>query len=165
MKKVNLGVKVLMLALASYFVTSCSSDNSDYYSICPTFSDITFVTTDGSSTLCVGDTIIATAVQSRQGNLLNTTNYTWSCDADSIGYHANTSKLIYDYDKSNPTDTIVINEAGTYELSLDIVYRVSGLYSGLSGTTKNGKFSVTYSTGSTRYQVSMSKEFTVKRAQ
>lgn len=167
MNKMRLGFKVCVLVAITMFAASCSDDNSDYKSVCPRFSDITLETKAGSTTLCVGDTIIATAVQSSLGRLLNGTTYTWSSsgstDTDSVSYvsHKYTSSVLYDNDKSNPTDTIIVSKAGSYTLNLACVYKISGIYSSTGSSTSSSGFSATYAGGSTRYQVTLSKSFTV----
>lgn len=71
---------------------------------------------------------MVTAVQRSQGKLLNGTTYEWSCEINDSTTHKKKQGLIYDYDKSDPRDTLIINEPGEYTIRLEAKYKISGLY-------------------------------------
>lgn len=166
MTKIKFTKVFLLLFLgASLSFIACSEDSNDpkYTSHSPRFSNVTFKSLDGSSTLRAGQPIVITAEQSTYGKLLNGTTYEWSCVINDSTTYKKTKGTIYDYDNSNPCDTITINKPGRYTIKLDATYKISGLYDGSAGTVnfENGG-SVSYSTSPFKYFINIEKPFTVE---
>lgn len=116
---------VLCISLAS-----CSNDDDKYQSTPPEFSEITIQSLEEGTptTLRAGDRFVATAVQKTKGHLLNKTTYSWVISpTDGVDYsHKNKGTVIYDVQSENPTDTIVINTPGEYNITLNASYSASG---------------------------------------
>ena len=142
---------------------SCSEDSNDpkYTSRCPRFSDVTCRSLSGGTVLQAGQPIVVTAVQRSQGKLLNGTTYEWSCEINDSTTHKKKQGLIYDYDKSDPRDTLIINEPGEYTICLEAKYNISGLYDGSVGTEKFSGGEVSYTTSPLNCFASLKKKFRV----
>lgn len=144
--------KSICALLLGLTLTACS-DNSDdpkYRSTPPEISDMTLKPLDGSEELRAGTPIVATVTQSRNGRLLNRTDYDWTADEAGIT-HKFRKDVIYDLQPQNPTDTLVFEAPGTYKLTFSGHYRTSG-----NAVTKNGYVDipdgrVTYSTPTFMY--------------
>lgn len=145
---------------------SCSEDSNDpkYTSRCPRFSDVTCHSLSGGAVLQAGQPIVVTAVQRSQGKLLNGTTYEWSCEINDSTTHKKKQGLIYDYDKSDPRDTLIINEPGEYTICLEATYKISGLYDGSVGTEKFSGGEVSYTTSPFNYRANLKKKFRVNAA-
>ena len=102
---------------------------------------------------------MVTAVQRSQGKLLNGTTYEWSCEINDSTTHKKKQGLIYD--KSDPRDTLIINEPGEYTIRLEATYKISGLYDGSVGTEKFSGGEVSYTTSPLNYFASLKKTFRV----
>ena len=101
----------------------CGDDDTEYYSILPTFYDITFDTDQLYSHM----TVTATAVQSKKGNLLDRTTYDWYVN-DTITKH---DGLVYDNNNGDPVFTFKVPAVATSRpASINVTftgkYRVSG---------------------------------------
>ncbi len=126
--------KHILPALAAFAAaaafTSCSqdSDNPKYAQKPPMFSDLSVVEySTGSTTLHVGEKVVATAVQKSTGRQLNKTTYSWSLSPnEEENTHRYTSQVIYDYEQGNPVDTITFQKSGDYTLTFNAVYNGSG---------------------------------------
>ncbi len=124
--------KLFLLALPTLclWLASCSNDDDKYRSTPPTLSEITIhsLEDNASSTLYVGDRFVATAVQSSKGHLLYKATYKWTISpTDGVDYSQRAkSTVIYDNEPSDPTDTIVINTPGEYNITLNATYGASG---------------------------------------
>ena len=70
----NKNIFTLGIALLTTLAALTSCEEEDYTSSPPLFSDVTF----NDSILYAGDTLIATAVQSRQARLVDRTTYSWT---------------------------------------------------------------------------------------
>lgn len=109
---------------------SCSNDDDKYRSTPPEFSEITIQSLEEGSnkTLHAGDRFVATAIQKTKGHLLNKTTYSWTISpTDGVDYsQKNKGTVIYDKQSENPTDTIVINTPGEYNITLNASYSASG---------------------------------------
>lgn len=116
-----------VLALG-WSATSCSDD--DPVSIPPLFKDMEFAALNGGEQLKASEKVVATAVQERKGDLLYKAKYTWS--AKKVGgtsavnpSHRYMKEVIYDHQNFNPTDTIIFNEPGKYEVAFDSKFFIS----------------------------------------
>lgn len=172
MKKTILWIGVATLCFA---FASCSDEANDekYRSEPPTFSDLTFKTVDtGSETIHVGEKFVVTAEQKKLRRLLNTTTYSWSVTPNSNSQVSQkyVQSVIYDQETQNPTDTLVITEAGDYEITFTARYNVSGnttVWSSKYGYTYSESFAdgngtATYTTGGLFYfGVTATKSFSV----
>lgn len=111
-------------------LASCSNDDDKYRSAPPTLSEITIhsLEDNAGSTLYAGDKFVATAVQSSKGHLLYKATYKWTISpTEGVDYSQKTkTTVIYDNEPSDPTDTIVINTPGEYNITLDATYNASG---------------------------------------
>ncbi len=168
MKKTDFYFKSLLLAFAVTLTAGCSSnaDDDEYRSTPPIISDMDFrMLSDGSTQLRAGEKIVATVVQGNRGHLLNGTTYDWSFtpNLDNIS-HAYKKSVIYDYESSNPTDTIIFQKPGNYKVTFSGNYKISGQADGYNSSTKlpNGT-SVTYRTeGIVKYSLKVEKNITVR---
>lgn len=163
----------LLIALPLFAaLTACSenTENEDYQSAPPTFSDVTFrnLTRPNDETFHVGDRIEATAVQSKKGKLLYKSEYVWTTNNEDQTTHNYYKGGIYDKDTRDPKDTLTVTAAGNYDVTLTATYGISGQYSPkYSGTTyfADGNGSVTYKTGGSviaGYNVTVTKRLYVR---
>ena len=155
MKNLFRTLALLLVAISAASLTSCSEDSNDskYQSKFPQFSDITTTPT----TVTAGDSVTFTAVQSTYGNLLYGATYTWT-----FGDQTGTSSVVYDNDKSNPTfKTVAPTTSGTYTVQLKATYNVSGRQATAPAATTQSGFSVTYSSSSMQYDITVSKRIVV----
>lgn len=120
-----------LLALAAIVLSfSSCTDDDEYASKAPLFSDMTFTNlTADTDEIHVGDRFVATAVRKDAGSLIYKVAYVWSIspsnDDTTQKAATNLDKLYYE-GKQNPTDTICINKAGTYTVTLTAKYNASG---------------------------------------
>lgn len=180
--KDNLKALVAMLFLP-WAVMSCSDDSNDekYRSEPPRFSDISVrplnTTEQGSDgdaqELYTGQRLLVTAHQSAIGRLLYKAVYSWTASPSDGVSHLYSQNVVYDNNSVDPTDTIIVNNAGTYSISLTAKYYASGQVtswgaehsSGFTESFADGNGSVTYSlSGILYFTVNASKTFTVKTA-
>lgn len=148
------------LSSLAIFITSCSEhyDDPKYRSMPPSFSDMTFTNLNGESTMRTGERIVATAVQSSIGRLLNRTTYTWSTSPTEGISHAFVKSVVYDQETQNPTDTLVFTIPGTYTVTLTAKYNSSGNNQSIDNTVEFTDGSVTYVTnGLLSYSVTVKK--------
>lgn len=121
--------KKLLSALGIILTFTCCSEE-DYTSRPPVFSEITIHSLEeGTPTVFyAGDKIVATAVQTTKGHLLNKTTYQWIISpTEGVDYSQKyQSTVIYDVQSENPTDTIVINTPGEYNITFKAKYNASG---------------------------------------
>lgn len=163
--------RTLLLAIPLLALVVACSDNSnddDYQSVAPTFSDVTFrnLTRQGDTNFYVGDRIEATAVQSKKGKLLYKAEYVWSSEPDTTATHAYYRGGIYDDDPRDPKDTITVTQSGNYQLTMTARYGISGQMNSISGTVyfADGNGSVTYNSGASviaGYNVTVTKRLYV----
>ena len=161
MKKKNLLLCACSMALG-LLVTSC--EDKEYISLHPEFSDMEFkMLEDGSTELRAGEKILATAIQSKKGSLLNHTEYNWSADTESVS-HKFRKTVIYDKETFNPCDTLIFEKPGTYNLTFNGKYYTSGDFVNFGKrdeSIENGK--VSYAAPSFLfYTVSVRKRLVVK---
>ena len=111
-------------------LASCSNDDDKYQSRPPELSEITIQSLEEGTptTLRAGDRFVATAVQTSKGHLLYKAEYTWTISpTEGVDYsQKNKSTVVYDRESDNPTDTIVINTPGEYNITLNARYHASG---------------------------------------
>lgn len=128
--KNKLSLTPILFIAFSVMSTSCSDDNENkakYNSAPPTFSNMKVADLEtGSTVLKAGNKIVVTLEQSSKGKLLNKTTYNWSLNPDLEGNsHKYKTSVIYDQETENPTDTILINTAGTYTITFTAKYNAS----------------------------------------
>lgn len=164
MKKKTLLTGLCALAFGGLSI-SCS-DNADdpkYRSLPPMFSDMELKTLNGGdTTLRAGEEIIATALQSKKGRLLNGTDYNWTATPAGTTHRFRKS-VIYDKESFNPTDTLIFETPGVYQLTFKGKYRTSGQSQVVSDIVdiKHGK--ITYQTPTFQYyNVIIEKRIVVK---
>lgn len=109
MKKKNVLYWAISCFLFACVLTGCSEDNSEYKSVIPEISDITF----DSDVLYEGQKVTATVVQKGTGKLLEKTDYSWVIN-DSI---KKAQTVVYDKQPENPTFGFTIPE-NTRSLSI-----------------------------------------------
>lgn len=145
-------------------LSSCSEDSDDpeYQSVIPEFSDMTFeVLGESRDRIHVGDQIVAKAVQKKRGRLLDRTTYSWTSSQEDL-VHRYTQQNVYDADKSDPTDTLTVTQAGRIRLTMTAKYQVSGQYKNYNRTEEIEDGNVTYRTLSWQfYEVTVTKYFRV----
>ncbi len=150
----NIGLTALALALAA------CGDDKDYTSHPPLFSDMTF----NGDILYAGDTLIATAVQSRTAQLVDRTTYSWELtqDGETVDVdHHYIDQVVYPYAPQNPTDTLVIETPGVYTLTLKADYNISGQSDGSTFSTNITNGTVTCSASLFRFMMTITKRFRV----
>lgn len=158
MNKLYYFVTVCLLTLT---LTACSSDD-DYDSKVPTFSDIVF----DQEELYTDQQVVATAVQSKKGVLLDRTDYRWygnmyTPNDSTMKY---TNALMYADNSTNPTCTFRTPQyPGVYTIMFHGVYNISGQASSSERTVDNGKVSITYQYTPLKGYVTITKRFTVKK--
>lgn len=145
-----LNICCVMLLLVTCLSCSEDSDNPKYTSLPPQFSHVETNNLDGDSTLRVGERIIFTAVQSKKGKLLYKATYNWG-NKKGDATHSFTENVIYDNNPANPTDTVVFAHPGTYTITLNAKYHISGNYDNINSTEMWEDGRVTYSTPSWQY--------------
>ena len=121
-KKIVLSIFALALAMVS-----CERDDDKYISTCPVIHDMTFksVVTE-TDRIVAGEKFVATVEQAQKGHLLYKADYAWS-DAHGEGIHKPPfTTLVYDSEPINPTDTIIFNNPGVYQVKLVAKYHISG---------------------------------------
>lgn len=155
MKKISLmlaGIAVLMLA------ASCSSDDGSNNSSLPKFSGISFDVDDVQA----GVGLKATAVQSAKGKLLDLTNYTWTLTYANSDSTLKTSSVVYDKDNSDPTCSFFFPSIGSYTLTFQGSYRVSGSMGNSTVSQKTDDGTVTYVSSALTAKVTVTKRITVR---
>lgn len=152
------------------FTTSCDDNTDDpkYRSLPPTFSDMDFKNIEGNAEeLKAGDKIVATGVQQKYGRLLNKTTYNWKVDTIQANKpvsanHSFKKEVVYDNNSVNPTDTIVFNYPGTYNVTFDAKYSISAQYQPINTVESIERGSIKYSTSPLSYFVKIQKRITIK---
>lgn len=148
--------KFLTLSFLLAFVAMGCSDDDDYNSTLPTFSDIEF----SEETIYTDQEITATAIQSSKGKLLDATTYSWtgSWSDELVSY----SSVVYDDNNGNPSCTFTTpSYAGTFTIQLYAKYRVSGQASYTEGTTTFDDGSASYALSSLTGTATVKKSFKV----
>ncbi len=158
----NKNIFTLGFALMTTLVvlTSCEEEE-DYTSSPPLFSDVTF----NDSIVYAGDTLIATAIQSRQARLVDRTTYSWTLSqgGETVDVeHHYTPIVVYTQSPQNPTDTLVIENPGNYVLTLEASYNISGQSDGSIFSTSIPDGNVSCSASIFRFMMTVTKRFIVK---
>lgn len=156
--------------MAMAVACSENTDDSDYQSVAPTFSDVTFrnLTRPNETNFYVGDLIEATAVQSKKGKLLYQSTYAWTSDPSETATHSYYAGGVYDNEPRDPKDTITVTAAGNYMLTMTGKYGISGQISSQpKGTVyfSDGNGSVTYNSGASviaGYSVTITKRIYIR---
>lgn len=120
-------IKKIFLPLFALALGMTSCERDDYTSTCPVIHDMTFksVVTE-TDRIVAGEKFVATVEQAQKGHLLYRAEYTWS-DRRGKGTHKPTfTDVVYDNFSHNPTDTIVFNTPGEYQVKLVAKYHISG---------------------------------------
>lgn len=145
-------------------LAACSEDpdNPKYTSRPPVFSGVEVNSLDGDSTLRAGKELVVTAIQSTKGKLIYKAEYKWG-NKKGEARHQYNKEVIYDLDPVNPSDTVVFTTPGTYTMTLNAKYHISGNYENINGTEVWEDGSVKYSTPSWMYYlVDIEKKITVQ---
>ena len=121
MRKISLTYIAFVLTL---LIVSCSehSDEDKYQSRVPRFSKIVAQNNE----ILVGETIVFTAVQREQGNLLDRTSYKWTITPENVSKNKASVPINGVYDGINPTDTVVFTTPGRYTVKLQADYHGMG---------------------------------------
>ena len=157
----NKNIFTLGFALMTTLVVLTSCEEEDYTSSPPLFSDVTF----NDSILYAGDTLIATAVQSRQARLVDRTTYSWTLSqgGETVDVeHRYTPTVVYSLTPQNPTDTLVIENPGNYVLTLEADYNISGQSDGSTFSTTIPSGNVSCSASLFRFMMTVTKRIIVK---
>ena len=160
---------VIMNKLFYFFVacsiamtlTGCSKDD-DYDSKVPTFSDIVF----DKDILYTDQQVVATAVQTKTGKLLDRAEYRWYGNmynpVDSTMRYTNA--LMYPTNHTNPACTFrTPSNPGSYSIVFHGIYNISGQAGSSEKVVNNGKASITYQYTPLKGYVTITKSFLVKR--
>lgn len=133
-------------------IASCTEDhdNPKYTSRPPSFSHVEVKSLDGDSVLRAGKKLVVTAIQSTKGKLIYKAEYKWG-NKKGEARHQYTKEVIYDLDPVNPSDTVVFTTPGTYTMTLNAKYHISGNYENINGKEVWEDGSVNYSTPSWMY--------------
>lgn len=114
------------IALTTLALTACSDDDDKYASKPPILTDIVATPlTPGATELKAGERILLKAVQRNKGRLLNATKYNWSSTSEQIS-HRYPATAIYDNEPIDATDTIIVSNPGSYQVSFTARYNASG---------------------------------------
>lgn len=150
---------IVGITAISSLTMGCSDDEHEYRSEPPLFSDVVVKSLEtGKEEIHVGERFIVTAVQQKTGRLLNKTTYKWASTPDGISHKYKTA-VIYDLEYENPTDTLIAQKPGTFNINFNAKYNVSGNTSEWSnkyGTSfvspfESGNGKATYVTGGLFY--------------
>lgn len=157
-----LAVFCALAILAGLAACSEDPDNPKYTSRPPTFSGVEVNSLDGDSTLRAGKEIVVTALQDVKGKLLYKAEYKWGLKRGAAT-HRYIKEVVYDLNPVNPSDTVVFTTPGTYTMTLNAKYHISGNYDNINGTDVWEDGSVKYSTPSWMYYlVDIEKKITVQ---
>lgn len=140
-------------AAALMALTACSEDdnNPKYISLPPEFTgvEVAPLSADSDRTIRAGEPFTVTAVQGKKGRLLYGATYAWSATPSDGVSHRYREKVIYDQENEDPSDTLIIDRPGTYDIRLNAKYNISGNWIITSGSNEWEGGSATYSTPST----------------
>lgn len=151
---------LLMMSLLAAF-TSCSDDD-EYNSSVPTFSDIVF----SDSLIYVDQQVTATAIQSKKGKLLDRTDYRWYSNMytpndSTMSY---TNAVLYDNNSTNPTCTFhTPSYPGRYSITFHGIYNISGRASNNERVVNNNNTTIVYQYTPLKGYVTITKSFYVRR--
>lgn len=166
----KLHIQIPALALAAVAFAACSEHTNDaeYGSEAPRFSDLTIESLNPAhSEVHVGDRFVVTAVQQKKGRLLNRTNYQW---ANSASFEQKyTNYTAYDDGNFNPTDTLVATTAGAVTVTFNADYKTSGSninawlkkYGAIQTENLPGNGTITYNASMSIFKVKAEKTFNV----
>ena len=152
-------------------VTSCDdhADDARFRSYSPLFSDVEFKMLENQQApLTANEKMVITGVQKKFGKLLNLTKYEWSVDTvpgnTVVGAtHFYKKEVVYDKDRSNPTDTVIMKYPGSYQITFRGSYSTSGMGERMNNTEKIDKGSINYEGAPHLYKVTIRKRFTVNK--
>ena len=161
-KKILLPVFALALGLVS-----CERDDDKYISTCPIIHDMTFksVVTE-TDRIVAGEKFVATVEQAQKGHLLYKAEYKWSDGLDEGVHKPAFTSVVYDNYSNNPSDTIVFNTPGIYQIQLIAEYEISGNPdSSVGGSTEIPGGRVKYELLSQfRYRITVTKNVRVEES-
>lgn len=122
-----MNVRFLLTFLSTILLLgACTGDDERFVSYPPKFSEIRITDLNGQETIPqVGVPFIATVIQSQHGKLLNTTRYSWSVENSHDWKHSFVQQVIYDKERTNPCDTIIANQTGSFTLQFRAIYNTS----------------------------------------
>lgn len=156
---------LVSFAASTFLLASCSEGGGRAVSTVPLFSELTVHNLkDGSSNFTVGDSVVLTAVQGRVGHKIYRAKYLWSTSRDEVWNHNFKSEVVYDYDATNPTDTVVVEESGRYTVTLQADYRPAGVpeQAPASYSLRNSDGEVSQSISETLIRVWLTKSIRVR---
>ena len=147
-------VNLLVMAVTMIVVgTSCSSDDDEFKSKVPVFSDITA----DRDVIYEGQEVTFTAVQQKKGEYIYNAKYEWYADETEIGNYS----VVYDKNTSNPSYKIKPSAPGRLSVKLVAIYYFSGKASNGSQSGKIGNMTVTSDWYPLKGTVTLKKDFNV----
>ncbi len=149
----------MMACAACVFLSACSDDSKDYESKLPIFSDVVFDT----ETIYTGSYVTATAVQKKQGKLLNSTTYYWKLDNQAANETLQwNGTVLYSQNATNPSCKFRAPDVpGTYTLTFRGQYSVSGQAGNSSAMGEIPKGTVKYEYTPIKVYATVTKSFRV----
>lgn len=153
--------KIILFFVGVFAITffAACSDDDDYKSKVPNFSDIEF----NVETLYTEQTVVATAVQREKAKLVDRTEYRWySADMPSDSTMRWTNTVLYPSNSTNPTCTFrTPSTPGTYTITFHAIYNISG-QAGTSTSSKDiADGTITYEYTPLKGYVTINKTFKV----
>lgn len=135
-------MKSLLSILFSVFMLGCmlSCEEKKYDVVMPAFAgfSISWYNPDNRQYPSPGDTLVIEAVQSLQGNMINTTKYNWKVESvinsEPNEWSPSEKTIVYDYDRTNPALRYIIpaGTAGNITVSFDASYSFSADCQGIT---------------------------------
>ncbi len=123
--KNNINVRRILPIL--FLLSACSSDEENFRSVLPTFSEIAVQNLDDESeSLVVGKPFVLTAEQRTRGKLLYKAVYSWEVENAHDWQHRYKKTVVYDHQSEDPTDTITATAPGSYNVTMTAEYYLSG---------------------------------------
>ncbi len=149
----------MMACTACVLLGACSDDSKDYESKLPIFSDVVFDT----ETIYTDSYVTATAVQKKQGKLLNTAIYFWKLNDltanETLQWN---STVLYTQNATNPSCKFRTPDVpGTYILTFQGQYSISGQAGNSSTMGEIPKGTVKYEYTPIKAYVTITKSFRV----
>ncbi len=163
-------MKKLFYLFLSIPIVFAACEDEDYRSIVPMYSDliVEHVNPDKiGQPFRVGDTLVATAIESSRGKWIDRVNIKWKAEKATCLPNILGEYVYGEYDAPyNLTDTIVLNAAGVATVTMKGLFRsmANMRQYNQSTTSTDNTFKATYETESTKlfyYDVTLEKKFNV----
>lgn len=157
----------LLPIVAIATLMGCTEDKEEYTATFPEFIGFQAKSLNPNSpnVLKAGEPFVVSAVESKQGKHLYQVHYAWRiAPADNVSQKY-TSSRVYDEKAMTATDTITVEEGGTYRITLVASYDVGGIGNGQVPAAQrlpNNAGDISYRASALKYEVTLTKVFQVQ---